>query len=57
MIALKCVQTHLPCLGLVEPSKTARPEARPEPALAISEPDSCFLYWDHSTIGEGPGGK
>lgn len=47
----------VPYLGLVKPSKTATPEAKPEPALAISGPGSCFLYWDHSTTGEGPGEK
>lgn len=48
-----CVYT-VPYLGSVGPNRTARPEARPEPALAISEPDSCFLYWDHNTTGVVP---
>ena len=48
-----CVHT-VPYLGSVGPSRTARPAARPEPALAISVPDSCFLYWGHSTAGGGP---
>lgn len=51
-----CVHT-VPYLGSVEPNRTARPEARPEPALAISGPDSCFLYWGHSTTGGGPRNK
>lgn len=48
-----CVCT-VPCLDSAEPSRTARPEGIPGPALTISGPDSCCLYWDHSTTGEGP---
>lgn len=47
----------VPCLDSAEPSKTARPEGTPGPALAISGPDSCFLYWDRSTTGGEPGNK
>lgn len=57
----KCVCVYVsvcvyavPYLSSVGPSRTARPEARPEPALAISVPDSCFLYWGHSIAGGGP---
>lgn len=46
-----------PCLGLVGPSRTAKPEVRPEPALAISEPDSCSLYWGHNKAGVEPENK
>lgn len=44
----------VPYLDSAGPSKTAKPEAKPVPALAISGPDSCFLYLDRSITGGGP---
>lgn len=52
------VSVHIvPCLDSAEPSKTARLGGTPGPALAISGQGSCFLYWDRSTTGGGPGSE